>query len=193
MRVVLLKIFRISGDSLVRGRNILGGMRKTNLLFVGVALLGTALTLGGCSSGSTHQSGAKDDSTMSTDRDITTINGEIPPGRLLPLQDDFTRLDTVDANGLRLVVTQGTRLAGTRAAIHTHQYGGHTCVISGTITDFVEGHEPMVWPAGTCYYMPPNTLMTAANLGTEDAVLIDNFTLPVGAPTITIREPGWPS
>ncbi len=50
----------------------------------------------------------------------------------------------------------------------------------------------MVAPAGTCYHMPPNTLMTAANLGTEDAVLVDNFNLPLGAPTITIREPGWP-
>jgi len=39
---------------------------------------------------------------------------------------------------------------------------------------------------------PPDTLMTAANLGTEDAILIDTFNLPVGVPAITIREPGYP-
>lgn len=133
------------------------------------------------------------DQTMSTARDVTQINGETPPGRLLPLQDVRTMLDTIDATGLRLVITRGTRVAGTRVAIHTHQFGGHTCVLSGTITDFVEGSEPMTWPAGSCYYMPPNTLMSAANLGTEDAVVIDTFNLPAGAPTITIREPGWPS
>jgi len=51
----------------------------------------------------------------------------------------------------------------------------------------------MKFPAGTCYYMPPDILMTATNLGTEDAVLIDTFNLPPGKPTITIREPGFPS
>jgi hypothetical protein len=32
-----------------------------------------------------------------------------------------------------------------------------------------------------------------ANLGTEDAVLIDTFNQPPDTPLITIREPGWPS
>jgi hypothetical protein len=41
--------------------------------------------------------------------------------------------------------------------------------------------------------MPPNMPMAAANLGTEDAVLIDTFILPPGEPTITILEPGWPT
>ena len=102
-------------------------------------------------------------------------------------------LDTIDANGQRLVITQGTRKAGTRVAIHTHHYGGHTCVMSGEITDYVEGMEPMKHPAGTCYYMPPETLMSAANLGTKDAILVDTFVVPPSEPTITIREPGWPS
>jgi hypothetical protein len=59
------------------------------------------------------------------------------------------------------------------------------------MTDFVEGHEPMSFPAGTCYYMPPNTPMAAANLGTEDVHLYDTFNLPPDAPTITVIEPGW--
>lgn len=132
-------------------------------------------------------------SPYSTALDATTINGSVPPGRLLPLQNLTTTLDTIDAYGNRLVVTRGTRMPGTRVAVHMHKYGGHTCVLSGEITDFVEGREPTVWPAGTCYYMPPNTLMSAANLGTEEAVLIDTFSVPLGQPLITIREPGWPA
>jgi quercetin dioxygenase-like cupin family protein len=125
-------------------------------------------------------------------RDVTTINGQPVPGEMLPLQDVITMLDTIDASGNRLVITRGVRKAGTRVAIHVHEYGGHTCVLSGAITDFVEGHAPARWAAGTCYYMPPNTPMSAANLGTEDAILIDTFNLPPDVPAITIIEPGWP-
>jgi len=130
--------------------------------------------------------------TYPTAKDITTLNGKSVPGRMLGLLDVSTMLGTVKANGLQLTVIRGIRPAGTRVAIHTHEYGGHTCVLTGVLTDFVEGKEPATHPAGTCYYMPPDTLMAVANLGTEDVVLIDNYNLPVGAPTITIREPGWP-
>ena len=122
---------------------------------------------------------------------ITTINGATPPGKLQPLANTSTMLDTKQSDGLRLLVTKGTRLAGTRVAIHVHEYGGHTCVLSGEITDFVEGKANGRYPAGTCYYMPANTPMSAANLGKEDAVLIDTFVLPFGAPPITIMEPGY--
>ena len=156
-----------------------------------LAVMGVVL-LGGCASDhSSHASAPA--SAPATALDVTTINGQAPPAKMTPLQDVTTMIDTVDANGNRLVITQGTRPPGTRAAIHTHEYGGHTCVMSGEITDFMEGHEPMKFPAGTCYYMPPDILMTATNLGTEDAVLIDTFNLPPGKPTITIREPGFPS
>lgn len=123
---------------------------------------------------------------------VTTINGKVPDGALLPLQDVTVMLDTVDADGKRLLIAKGTRKAGTRVAIHIHKYGGHTCVLSGEITDFVEGRMPMHWPAGSCYYMPPGVFMSAANLGTEDAVLIDTFNLPPGEEFITILEPGYP-
>jgi quercetin dioxygenase-like cupin family protein len=125
--------------------------------------------------------------------DVTTINGLALPAVMRPLQDVSTMLDTVDANGNRLFITKGTRLAGTRVAIHMHLYGGHTCVLTGEITDYVEGSEPAKHPAGTCYYMPPNIPMSAANLGVEDAVLIDTFNLPFGVPYITILEAGYPS
>lgn len=123
---------------------------------------------------------------------ITEINGQTPPGVLLPLQDTSVMLDTLDSTGKRVVVTKGTRKAGTRVGIHIHKYGGHTCVLSGVITDFVQGHQPMIFPAGTCYYMPAGVPMTAANLGAVDALLIDNFILPPGEPFITILEPGHP-
>lgn len=122
----------------------------------------------------------------------TTIDGAVPDGVVAPMRDVSVMLDTIQDDGDRLVVWQGIRAPGTRAAIHVHDYGGHTCVLSGTITDFMEGmNHPMVFPAGTCYYMPPNTPMTAANLGPGDAHLIDTFVLPPGALTMNIVEPGW--
>lgn len=156
-----------------------------------MAVAGASL-LSGCAAhhGMQHANGA---ASTSSELDITTINGQRPPGRLERLVDVKKMMDTVDVNGNRMLVERGVRKGGTRVAIHVHQYGGHTCVLSGEITDFMEGHPPSKWPAGTCYYMPPNLLMTAANLGTEDAVLIDTFILPPGAPTITIREPGYPA
>ena len=125
------------------------------------------------------------------DDEISVINGEVPPGELLPLQDVEVLLDVVKEDGNRLVVMRGTRLAGTRVGIHVHKFGGHTCVESGEITDFVEGLADATYPAGSCYYMPSNTPMAAANLGEEDAVLIDTFVLPPGEDMITILEPGW--
>ncbi|TGD88004.1 cupin domain-containing protein [Mycolicibacterium sp. CH28] len=121
---------------------------------------------------------------------VTTINGSVPPGSVTPLDDVSVMLDTVQADGNELLVLQGTRRPGTRVAIHVHDYGGHTCVLSGTITDFMDGHEPMTYPAGTCYYMPPDTPMSAANLGTEQARLIDTFVFPPGAEPTTMLEPG---
>ena len=122
----------------------------------------------------------------------TTINGEKPPGTMAKLADISVMLDTVQADGSRLLIEQGIRKPGTRAPIHYHDFGGNSCVLSGTITDFVEGSKPMTFPAGTCYYMPPDVAMTAANLGTEDVRLIDTFVAPPTAPVIIVLEPGWP-
>lgn len=175
------------------------GMRPSHATAV-IALALTASTLlAACSATDAAPSTAlpstsNSSSPLSTQRDVTTINGAALPVPWKSLRDKKTMLDTIDADGNRLVITRATRPAGSRAPIHSHDYGGHTCVLSGEITDYNEGRdEPMVFPAGTCYYMPPNTLMTATNLGTSDAVLIDTFNLPAGAPTITIREPGKPT
>lgn len=120
--------------------------------------------------------------------EVNTINGETPPGTVADLVHTSTMLDAIDANGMRVVALKGTRKAGTRVGIHVHKFGGHTCVLSGEITGYVEGHAPKKFPAGTCYYMPPDTPMAAANLGSVDAVLIDNFNLPPGESMIDIIE-----
>jgi quercetin dioxygenase-like cupin family protein len=122
----------------------------------------------------------------------TTVNGTTPPGTATSLSEMTVMLDTVEDDGRRLLVQQGIRKPGTRAPIHVHDYGGHTCVLSGTMTDFVEGKEPATISAGSCYYMPPGVAMTAANLGKEDVRLIDTFVLPPDAPAIIVVEPGWP-
>lgn len=122
----------------------------------------------------------------------TTLNGATPPGIMEKLTDLTVMLDTVQTDGNRLLVLQGVRKPGTRAPIHINDFGGHTCVLSGTITDFVEGKAPATYSAGTCYYTPPDIAMTAANLGTEDVRLTDTFVLPRDAPAIIVLEPGWP-
>ena len=119
------------------------------------------------------------------------INGKKPPGTVSNLVNTKLLIDAIQPDGMQLSVTRGTRLPGTRVAIHVHEFGGFTCIISGEITDFVEGKEDAVYGPGECYYMPPNTPMSAANLGDESAVLIDSFVVPPGKPVITKLEPGF--
>lgn len=153
---------------------------------VGIASWGVVVVIGAASGGTAHA-----EPPPAPPAPVSTINGAVPEGVLAPLQEVSTMIDTVDADGQRLVVFQGVRRPGTRAPIHVHAHGGVTCVLSGTMTDFVEGHEPMTFPAGTCYYMPPGIPMAAANLGTEDVRITDTFTLPPDAPVITVIEAGW--
>jgi len=120
--------------------------------------------------------------------DCTKINSESLPATLATLVNQSTMINTLQADGQQLLVFQGVRRAGTRVGVHYHEYGGHSCVLSGEITDYVEGQAPSKFPAGTCYYMPPWTLMSATNLGSEDAVLIDTFVVPPDKPFITIVE-----
>jgi hypothetical protein len=100
-------------------------------------------------------------------------------------------MDRVEADGLRHIVLQGVRRVGTRSPIHIHEVGGQTCVLTGSMTLFMEGRDPATYPAGACYYMPPSTPMSAADLGSEDAHIMDIFTLPPGVPFFTALEPGW--
>lgn len=122
----------------------------------------------------------------------TTLNGETPPGVMAAMSDLAVIIDTVQEDGQRLLVQEGTRKPGTRSPIQYHDFAGQTCVTAGTITHFVEARDPVDYPSGTCYEIPPDVAMTAANLGTEDVRIIDTFLAPPDAPTIIVIEPGWP-
>lgn len=127
---------------------------------------------------------------------VTTINGQTLPGEMKPLQNvqSLVPMDYIDSFGREVIIHRGIREARTRVGIHIHEYGGYTLVLSGTITDYVEGMDPMVHGPGDWYYMPPNTPMSAANNDEfVDAELIDIFIVPPGQPEITIIEPGWPA
>ena len=77
-----------------------------------------------------------------------------------------------------------------RVPIHIHQISGLTCIISGQITDFVEGQTKKVFGAGDCYYMPAETPMSAVNLGAKPVVLVDIFVLPDGEKSMKVIESG---
>jgi hypothetical protein len=126
---------------------------------------------------------------------VTEINGATLPGEMKALQNviDLVPSGYIDSFGREVVIHRGIREHGTRVGIHIHEYGGYTLVLSGTITDYVEGMAPMYHGPGDWYYMPPDTPMSAANEGAVDAELIDIFLVPPGQPSITIIEPGWPS
>lgn len=119
------------------------------------------------------------------------INRTKPPGRVADLVNSTKLIDSIRPDGMQLLVFKGTRLPGTRVAIHIHESSGFTCVLSGQTTDFVEGHEKATYGPGECYYMPTNTPMTAANLGNEPSVLIDSFVVPPGKLVIQKIEPGF--
>lgn len=122
------------------------------------------------------------------------INGMALEGRLLGLQDETRVIDEVIGDN-RLIVNLGTRKAGTRVGIHVHESGGLTFVVGGdgAITDYVEGIENTFNQVGDYYFMPYNTTMSAANLESEDVVLLDIFYFPIDKTPITILEKGAPS
>ena len=120
----------------------------------------------------------------------TLINGLQPSGEIKGLVNTKTLIDRELPDGRRVLATRGTRIQGTRVPIHIHEYGGMTCVFSGQITGFVEGMPDKTYYAGDCYYMPPNTPMSAYNSGNIPAVLVDMFHLPYGVKPMKIIERG---
>jgi quercetin dioxygenase-like cupin family protein len=119
------------------------------------------------------------------------INGKKLPAKLAPLYNSKVLLNVINSKGERVYITKGIRKKNTRVGIHVHKYGGYTLVLRGEITDFVEGIENKKYKAGSGYYMPPCTPMSACNLGKEDAELIDIFIGKPGEPFIDILEPCW--
>jgi hypothetical protein len=121
--------------------------------------------------------------------DVTTINGEVPPGPATRVDESLTLLDIVD-DGIQHLVYKDTRSPGTRSPIHEHPFGGTTCVLSGQMTLYLQGAEPQVADEGECYWMPPGVPMTGVSSGVDYAVMIDTFAVPPGEPVWWVVEPG---
>lgn len=121
---------------------------------------------------------------------VTTINGTVPPGRIQAAQ--VTRLLRVNLeSGEVLYQYRTVRPPGTRAPIHTHPYGGSTCVIQGETTMRIEGRPGAVTHrAGTCFYMPPGPVMANFNSGTIPFITLDTFILKKGQKPMQVVEPG---
>lgn len=121
------------------------------------------------------------------------INYAPLPGKLKPYPDPRELLNE-STQAVDIHVERGTRLKGTRAGIHVHESGGITFVMRGKggITDFVDGLTNSFNPGGHYYYMPANTIMSAANFSSGNLKLMDLFITPSGQPMITVLEPGYP-
>ena len=123
---------------------------------------------------------------------FTKINGQTVPGELATLVDSVVLLDICNAAGQRVKIVKSIRKAGTRVGIHVHKYGGYTLILSGEMTDFVQGKPIKKYGPNSGYYMPPCTPMSAANLGDVDVELIDIFIGEPCEPFIEVMEPAWP-
>ena len=119
--------------------------------------------------------------------DVTTINGEVPPGPATKVDESITLLDVVD-DGIQHLVYQDTRSPGTRSPIHEHPFGGTTCVISGQMTLFLEGSEPQVANKGPVPGCHRACRGDGASTGVDYAVMIDTFAVPPGVPVWWVVE-----
>lgn len=122
------------------------------------------------------------------------INGQVPPMTpSLALQQTVVLDDNTASDGLQRITRHTIRAVGTRAPIHTHPYGGQTCIIKGEMTLYLDGALPVTKKAGECYWMPAGPRMSGVNTGDMDAHLYDIFVVPAGKNTTTTVEPGFDS
>ena len=100
-------------------------------------------------------------------------------------------MDVINHRGQRVLMLKSVRKAGTRVGIHIHPHGGYVLVLKGELTDFIQGQPAKTYGTNSAYYMPACTLMSVANVGDEDAELVDMFVGPNGKPYVQILELGW--
>ena len=87
--------------------------------------------------------------------------------------------------GFIFLMFKTVRSVRSRSPIHKHSHGGRTCVLSGEMTlYFVDdsaggGHTGQLAKAGSCYEMMPNRSMTGVNTGSTEAVMLDQFLVPM--------------
>ena len=120
------------------------------------------------------------------------INGKMPAAPTECLVDaDIDIMDFGNFNGEYVRIEPGVRAPNTRSPVHTHRYGGSTCVLQGELTLALEGEEDRTFRGNLasgvveCYPMPaPNgsdqNKMAATNTGKTAALIIDIFTVPNG-------------
>ena len=120
---------------------------------------------------------------------VSGLNGEVPPGRPTLLASS-TLVVIAKHDGEQVRTYQDVRLAGTRAPIHVHPFGGWTCVVSGQTILCMEGVAPQMAHPGDCVDMPADTAMSNVNPGPGTTVLIDNFVRPGDGPIWGIMEKG---
>lgn len=120
----------------------------------------------------------------------TTVNGEVPPG-VVTIADVTLLLQQRLGGGRALYQYRSERPVGTRAPIHTHPFGGSSCVIEGENTLRIEGvPRARTVPAGNCYFMPSGPAMVNYSSGTVPLVAIDTFILAKGQRPWVVTEPG---
>ena len=121
---------------------------------------------------------------------VTRINGAVPPGIEAPAVITLLLRGSLGP-GLELHQYRTVRQPGTRAPIHTHPYGGSTCMIKGESTVRIEGEaQPHTIKPGECFLMPGGPAMVNFNSGNIPFEAIDTFVLKKGEKPIKVLEPG---
>lgn len=161
-------------------------MKPSRHPFFLVALLALVVLLGCGGSSSDRSSTAP---TTATIAGVSKINGKVPPGRSTA-PNEVRLIRANNRAGSEVQVFRSERLPGTRAAIHTHPYGGVSCVVQGEMTLYMEGGKPLVADKGDCYWMPPGKAMSAASTGTTRSITLDYFSTPPGKEVWKVVETG---
>ncbi len=107
------------------------------------------------------------------------------------IEADIYMMDVDNFNGKYVKIEPGVRAPNTRSPVHTHPYGGSTCVVQGELTLALGGEEDQTFRGNLasgvveCHPMPaPNdsdqNKMAATNTGKNAALIINLFTVPNG-------------
>lgn len=119
------------------------------------------------------------------------INGKPLPMVAAKSTSETIVLNTKEGLGDKELITFRTvRAKGTRSPIHMHPHGGQTCVLSGEMTLYLDGAEPLKASAGSCYWMPPNRRMSGVNTADGETIMLDSFVVPTGSDIWVVVEPG---
>ena len=93
------------------------------------------------------------------------INGEAVPG--VVAESNVTLTDYFASDGVESTMWLVSRAAGYRTPIHVHHRVMHTCLMSGSITNYVEGSAPVTYTAPVCYQAQPGKKMASLTVGSE--------------------------